>query len=1795
MRAFLKKEILFIFFILIISLSKANSRQEILDCNTAIGFDANEVIQYSLKVSSDFLNKYIKIEVVGNSKEINYVLSAYSDISRTNRIQLAQSYNGHSKLYLTPGQKTDDKIYFDLECSKYPCSGRIENSYSSDIELEEGETLNYYVSNSNLEMQFSLTSKENSEISNVWARGQLKITTELPLSTIKKENENYYIVTQKMNKQQFKVTGTIGDYINVGFIGFKNGKLGKEKYYISETNLFVDEDVLTGYLKKGSLEKVCYPMTMRNNHSEEVNIYGTGIILTRFAYSFISNKKGKNIESSIEEINKAGYIVSHISSNKINDLYFCVTFPPKNESQQINSINEIVFTYQLTQGSTQNSFNIYEPQIRGIFYPRIIKKNAKIALIPQNNGDFEKMNMDLLASSGFPKMTIVQCDNYPICSLSDDSLNNRVKESPMNINRISSYSYKKLLGANYSPISKSQTLFVVECKEGHKALNKESNNNNEYCFFSSLIYSNNDKIELIENIFYNQYALKDQTNFYKIKLHHESEIKKIYIDVITFSGEVNVTQDIQDGITCNQYISINKIYLSSTVGKPSENLSDITFSIKAISNSYYTVLYKLGRGESDDKNSLIKNELQSGISYLVTINAALMDIYSIESRIVKFSKEKNYDLSPYMVNFYSLNCEIEVNNIYYDQSGAPIDTILPNKFNSYTHDIINQNDVRYKFSSFEYRIKVIDEDYLEYNKKICKVYASAIELSNVHDIHTRDILIPDNTPQQVMFGNNITHVSYGYTNVNHDKDLIIKFRLYHKAQYKLKIYFNGIERKSGEEKILNNQAIYIQHKEWVNECNNNNTICYIQLDITLEKIKGHEQENPVLEFSIKSIASSFVTYIPKNIMKIDYVQNSQPQYYYTEIDNNESGFITLNFLRGSGKIYGKIVNKNISEENPDWRGKYKLPDESDLIILDSFTNKAEFSTNLLDCDNGCYLLITIKSDVETLDFEINRNYPYSIIVHSHSTSAYYFEIPIISIPLNEYVIGSVNLPEKSNRMSQFYSVWLNSDSEEVIIDLQSDAGGMFINVGNERPTVEESHFKILPQGKDTIHYISRNEILSKGNITTLKNAVLTLGIWTNSLDSEYTTPFVFVVRLGNGKEKDIYKVNSNQKALCKTKQFADGKNRCLYVIDNDFISDFNNLFIYTSIQTKSAFFRLYGNYISSLNYEMNNNEELEKAIPKEGHSKFSSRELNADYLYIPDGLPKDTYLLISVETNKETIVELMSAFCSFQKGVTPNPASPQLFMVVTNFTFSLNFPQSNNIMVNLRGIGGSAEINWEDYPNHKYYLKGRDDRLSISSYKSDPKHKLLITATSNIKDGNGFVFYTTYGIRPDDINFDSLIMDRSVNYVYSENDFPIIYYMPINISALGEIDYYEIFFSFNILESEEKKILTYYEVIPFEITCFIISEKLIYDAKLSPDITIESTKKMKGIYDQALRTGYIKLKKKFLLESNIKDRPYLYLKIEKTNEFKDIRKYKRISLETTVLQSSSNISVSELSYQTGELSEGQKQKEYLLRTDEAYKYIILQFSSSFDTLKVKIKENKFALKEILVKYGKKIYLIDTKENKPKTITLVISRKDQTKKENTYFMFQYTNTNETKYPYSISKTKIKVSKQTFDQEKVDYTIEFAPVYNYQKYDSVNYIVRIYRENLPNNPDLCLRDGQKQNVKEFYKPKVEKNKIKLEITNCTVANSFQVIAQIKNKGTVEYLSYDINKRINDNTSRFLSQALLIIIGVTLITVVITLIIVIIIFNKKNKSLLDKVNQISFVEDTKDNDESLIKAEK
>ena len=1766
---------IFLFFIILsISFFQTNSIIIELEPNGLNNFKIDNKTQFTLKIPNNN-HKYLEFTVNGNNRNINYVVSVYSDSNINKRIQLGESIFGETKLYLSLNQFTNDIIYFEIECPLYFCEGKITNIFSQTINLKESQPFSYYVNEKNTEMEFVL--ELESSISNIWARGQFDISTELDISNkIQSKEGNFYIVSGLKNGVKLKVIGTPGDYINVGYVSYN-------QTHESISKMRIVSAPLTAFLKKGILNNICYIV---NDDTSNEAIFGTGIIFTKIAYFYSLASDGEIFSSGI---------IRNIIRNPNENSKVCFKFPDPNIYPQFSNIEEIIFTYQLTEVKTNNLF-FRDPQLNGIFYPSIIKSNSKAAFISQKNGDFTYMSLNVMQVKGYTKMYVVQCNNFPLCSIDQNVLKEGIR--PRNINRFSSYRASKGNELDESPISRKQTILVVECDQSD-TLSEET----PFCTFNTLIYKekkdNIDTIQLFEEHFFNQFALNEQKHNYKIKISKETKIKKVFIDIMSYVGDVEVNTNFPSTVRADQYVAINKIFISAKI---TENLEpeDLIFTVTAKNNTYYTILVNFGREEIEE-DSFITNKIQTGMVYLVTIDPTNKDTFSFGNKIVKFKNEQISNKLPFMVNFYSLNCEVEIKQIIRDENlpDEIIDFKPISQYENFAYDLIVQSESIYNSPSYDYGIKIIEADNSDYYGKLCKLYTSAIELSPFHKEFMRDILIPDNTPQQALFRGNNIHVSYGYIHVDHsNNDLLIKFNPKNIAHYQVKLYYEYEERENGPFSIVANDMLYIENSEWKKRCRDPNRVCYIQIDICLLQLK--EGDNAVLEFSVKSMASHSVDYIQKNNLKIDYVQNDIPQYYYTEIGRNENGFIIANFLRGSGKILAKIVETDlkVSEEGANWRGKYRLPSDDDALTmkLDPFTKKINYSTQN-ECRNGCFLLICVFSDVKGDKRISNRNFPYSIIVHSYPNEISNLNIPFINIPTDEYIVGSIIPSKQINKIYEFYSVRLNKNAEQVIVDFQSDAAGLFVNIGKNRiNSINDANFKFFPMGKDTLHRINIHEIQSiDESIRSLKDIYLTLGIWTNVTDSINTTLFSFAVRLGDGVSYDIYRVNSDQKVLCDSLFYGDRKFRCVYVMEYDYIQDFSGLFIYANIQDKSTLFNIYAKFIDSKVYEIDS-LRLKDIIPSEDNYTLSSKEQNTEFLYVEDGFSIEEYILVTVETNKPATIELLSTIFLYPTEITPNPSSPQLFMNKNNYLFSLNFPKDYSVMVNLVCIGGSAELFWDFDTENKYYLKGRDDRLSITSDVSGKDQKLLIKSTSEIKDGIGFVFYTGYNIRQDKYNFDELNLDKSINYVYINSDFPISFYTQLK-ENIGSDEFYDVFFTFDNLEPEDKKALTFYDdSYPFTFTGIIVKQSDIYKQRKNPYAIVVSfnPNKIEGHYDQAMRTALIRISSQDIDKAEIpkNEKTYLFIKIDKADSFRSIRKYKRIGVESTVLSSKSQVPISELSNQFGYLDISELERQYILRIDKTKQYMNLEFSCEDNKLIIEIKNKKNLIKEKTL-YGKDYYSLLVDKDGEDTIILSIIRnedqQDSNKKE--FFMFRYTFSDD-KYnnKYTIKNTKLEVTKKETKLGLFDYFIKLTPLNDYNNYN-LTYIIRgNYEGDQPKTADLSMKVNS-QKVKEYYDPQPNGNTLTFEMYNITKNFSYiQVILQIRKEENVEYLSYDLEnnfkfekydtgKKKSSNKGIIIAAAVL---GPIIFVVVIILILTLFIYNNKNKDLMEKVSKISFAED-------------
>lgn len=1329
-----------------------------------------------------------------------------------------------------------------------------------------------------------------------------------------------------------------------------------------------------------------------------------------------------------------------------------------------------------------------------------------------------------------------------------------------------------------------QLILFIKAKEEIKINNKEKELNSN---MTNSFLNKNDTILINKGeIYYNSFVKNEVVN-YKLDLSGKDDIVKIEIEIMIFVGDIGVTKYFDLNVVEN-YVG-NKLYLE--IYTENKKVNELNFALTAFANSYYSI-----QGTSLNKNSvdlLIQKDLTMGIANAIVIQ----DTY----KIVKFQRENFMDKKPpIMFSFYSLNCILKAEFNYFDNNNNTITEYAMRKasnkyFSNYVIiDSNNENDKNKYSNEMVFKINIEENDKCDYERKVCKLYASALELYENVGMNNTGILLPDNTPQNYMFRENTKRIPFRYVHVDVQSDIVIKFNPKDPAEYKITIYY-GDKKREKEETIISKDILYLNHLEWygLDICKPGTKTFNIRIDITLQK---SEEINPILLFSIKSLSTKSFSYIPKSILTLDYTQNDNSQYFYTELGRGDKGFITVNFRRSYGNIHARIIERvpdepEDYENNELWRGRYVIPDANNAFSMEERTKILKFSTYDNNCTVGCYLLICVYPK-DSNELNTIKNYPFSIIVQ-HRINEGEKNIPIISIPINEYVYGAVE--EKENIT---YSVYLNENAERVIIDFQSKTPCISINVGKERPVGYTADFQFCSKG-DSIFIIKKSEILSLTGGEGLKGVTLIFNIWTENIELDFSSPYVFAFRLDNDTIYDINRVNSDQKVLCKTKLIDKEESlyRCLYVIEYDFISELNKLIVHSMVLNNGVINKgitpyIYANFINQTDYELNSEVNIRKLIPNKYSHHLSNNLSIYDFLFLNEGLKDKKYLLVSVETNSEIKIGLISSFNSHKKDFPINPSTPQLFFGFYHKNMTLIFPNNKKKVAYLYCLGGSAEIYWDDKDIKQYYLNGKDDIIAITSENSD---KLNFYPTSAISDEFGFIFYIFYIDRPkNNFNIDPLLLDNTIYYSYTGKDFPISFFTEMKDSNFKEKYFYDIFFSFDVIENEDN-FYQYDKKIPFELGCRIVNDKNIYNLLKNPEYFMDNLP-IEGKYDPGLKTGFIRISNEHLAEFIETDQiPYLYLKITSVGDFK-WHKYKTLALEVSAIYNKPESPVSDLANIFGRLAEGEKERMYKLRANDLSSDIKIKFSCSNYSLSLK-NENHDDLKLQKEEYGRQYYTLE----KGKLFYTIIVSRNETNKEKTskeeFFMFQYYYPSPEEKELFISNSTLDIKTINNTKEKCDLSITLYPVQNTFNQE-INYIIRVINDAKGYNPDkeeILLSFNQDQYIIEFHNPKVVGNKIEFELKNISKPiKLLQVIAQVNDKEKIEFLSYklaDLEKMgINENSGgdddddddddddkKFL--ILLITIGVFLSIIIGVLAYVIVIYKKKNKGLLDQVNKVSF----------------
>ena len=1640
----------------------------------------------------------------------------------------------------------------------------IKNEQAANIPLDSQAS--YYISDTNAEkMNFIFPHSDDLDPnSNVtfWVKGKKFSSVKIDNNELKEyPYDNGYVYYGSLPKKDTNlvIESHIGNYVTIGSTIISDGKTHEMKVNANEMMIATEG-------------QVCIPLKFKNEMSHiEGKLYTKK---ATFAFTDDSLKplsvKDHIIQSDFTNGIISDYNAMHQIGISLEEGYYCLTESEKSISifdiQMVNHEDFPLVNAPLIPGEIRQHFLRFG-QI-GIFY----------GMKPNDEATEGNLNIKIL--KGFPEMYFDECKTFPYCNYDYKKLETLANPVPSNM--ITVYSFYMNESSEYkefNSISSFQPLMIVYCKEGGK---KEFPGEDIFCEFQTSFFTNMDTIFLIEETTFSQYLLKGEEDKYKINLEGEKR-PLLYLDMLLFSGDANIELSNFRG-EGNKYYLSNKIYYSVHL----DGLDSLEFTIKASSNSFYMIQYQFE--EQGDEND--KNTIESGVNY---ITSKFLDEDHLDSeKFIDLINFKYEHKQPYLVSLYSPNCQFDLSWI--DNS---TEKVIP--YGNIAQMIIDNQKFIQEKNHFFYNIQ-LEEGETEKTKKFCMVYVSGLEISNsTEEYNGRSISLPEAVPHRYTFSPKYPFIFYSYHVSDQEKTLVLNFKLIDKTLFDIDIKIN--RKYYIKTTIYRNSQIYIGKDVFGNYCEEQE-VCTVLVTVVMVKSERDRR----VELTMYQIDSAPL-YLEKNVAKQDIIHGNKVKHYYFEIGKGDYGDITLNFKRGSGNIYACVVKRVLDTpmENPDWRGLYHFPmtiEESlefktygkKIMISDTDTNK---------CDQGCYVLISVVSnsmyygnyDDETAPFRISIT---PRIIKTDVTVSN----PKVKIDVNEYVIGDIINSNNKNRTYDYYTVTCPFESDYIIIDWQANAPLFLINYGEERPTKGNAHIQFPPLGIDFVYKISRQDLLDKAGVNkneSLRGKTLTLGIYSETNDSIQSSPYAFkifmppIVEPEHQIALEIIHIRSDQKVQCLPFELEDNEFLCMFAVIVDDIDVKRNLVVYPR-STIGSPLEIYGQLTDAESIEINDVWDILELMGKTYNDAY---KYHGRYIYVENIKKNESYFFI-VKTKDSNIIEVMSSSQVYYENVTiyPNPSTAQIF-ATQDKDINLNFVTTKDLLLNIVSVAGTSTLFWDDEKGReeKYYLRGFNDRLSLTTY-TDDKEKLFAPLQISTKqfinhEKAGFVFYITHYPRS---GVDQLRIGRNIEFHYRTLKMPLYYYAPI-IS----IHNYTVNFNFYDIKIKTKEDLVY-DTNLFNIWATVITDEEIMKTRTNPGYQpqINPSNMIKGIFDSSF--GNIFLSQKDISRIN-KAAPNetinLYFSVEKTNNVK--YEFDSLGYEINILtgyEITGEKPASEGIYITGKLSQSSENRMvYALHCNEEKPYLRIEYAANSDYVQFALSENitsekndKFENGLLEIKNGRNILTVKLKDeffNKThpnsKLYFIVFTKKANLNKKLDYFTFKYLfDYVDFDYWNFLSEKKSEISFVSVGNE---YTISFYPL----EFTDVSYFVKaIYKNELTEGENVNTIALSESKGKYMYidNPPFKKDtKMSVNMIVDKEVSYFKIMARFNLNDQnlfflykpIEYKKEAVKEISSSKTLLYVSIS----IGSIFLVTSIVLVVFIFVTKNKNKDLLGKVNKTSFLE--------------
>ena len=468
----------------------------------------------------------------------------------------AQSLSLCPKMWLNKEQ-IKNGFYFKIkdDTQKFIFKVKIIPKDYCELNLDIGNSLyDYYITQENKNIDFIIKGeKEDNYLNNstiiIWINSNKEIKVYLNNTDyIKHSKYNTFIIKPKKYEEYIlNIKGTIGDFINVGFMYIKT----ENKYNVVQ-NLFKTNIgyIYKGFLKKNILEQICF---------DEDDI---------ITYNFIDNI---NIKININKYYYQFY------------RFQCINLPENYDELIFDAHYIWYFGYPLCENSPS-----YYSLLAGVNYYQNIPEKITLGYLPidinkDSNFNFLTYNIiTYMSKDNIFKVYISECNDYPSCSIKKIDLKNSIELKPY----FNSYTYilkKEDIKKYLNPFNNTKKILIIDCIKG----------NNNFCEFNINIYT--DKLKVIQKLhkyYFFQYKFINKKNNDNLLIipevlgdidFHDTFYGYIYpfISIELLSGDIIIETD--------KEVNIN--YENKYIFKLNSSDEALNIKIEAKKNSIYSIKY----------------------------------------------------------------------------------------------------------------------------------------------------------------------------------------------------------------------------------------------------------------------------------------------------------------------------------------------------------------------------------------------------------------------------------------------------------------------------------------------------------------------------------------------------------------------------------------------------------------------------------------------------------------------------------------------------------------------------------------------------------------------------------------------------------------------------------------------------------------------------------------------------------------------------------------------------------------------------------------------------------------------------------------------------------------------------------------------------------------------------------------------------------------------------------------------------------------------------------------------------